>query len=322
MLLVAEFVLVPVYLSLAGKPDRELSLLGMYGEPGTTVDDVRINSQGFTGDVLESARSDPDAVRILILGGSAIFLHSVTERLKEELAPLTSAPLEIQGGALPTHTTRSSLIKYRQRYREYDFDFVIIYHAINDLWMNNVDPQNFRADYSHRDPWYRRNALLNNSLIARWIYNEVIWQKPRHPTGAAGDAALPVFAANIRELVELVREDGAKPVLMSFAWNIPDDYTYELFQGRKLGYRAGADYESWPVELWGEPASIRVGMLANNAKLREIAADTGIDFIEQDAVLSPDISLFGDVCHLNERGSTSLTANIVDYFKRQQLLPD
>ena len=49
---------------------------------------------------------------------------------------------------------------------------MLIYHGINDLFVNHVDNKYFKNDYSHMLPWYKSNLLLNNSLVARLIYNK------------------------------------------------------------------------------------------------------------------------------------------------------
>ena len=129
----------------------------------------------------------------------------MTERLIESLSKATSARLEIQGGALRTHSTRSSLIKYKEHFYRYFFDYVLIYHAINDLWMNNVALENFKADYSHYDPWNKRNAVLNHSLIARYIYNRFLWNAPKYLENGSQFSSYQTFEQNIRELILIKR---------------------------------------------------------------------------------------------------------------------
>jgi hypothetical protein len=96
--LFSEYVFAPVLLSIFGQPSRSLTLLSVAATPNVLVDDTMTNSQGFTGDVL-SDQKPPHTKRILTLGGSAMFNRRMTERLIDSLKPITSTPLEVQGGA-------------------------------------------------------------------------------------------------------------------------------------------------------------------------------------------------------------------------------
>ena len=176
-LLFVEFVFAPILLQFMDRPGRSLTLLGVVAWPDIVVDDVRINSQGFTGHILSESKP-PETTRILTLGGSAMFNRRMTERLIESLSQATPTSIEIQGGAFRTHNTRSSLIKYQEHFYNYAFDYVLIYHGINDLWANHVALQEFRDDYSHLDATYTRNAVLNNSVIARYFYNALVFAPP------------------------------------------------------------------------------------------------------------------------------------------------
>jgi hypothetical protein len=106
-LVLFEIFLAPLLLAILGMPNRELTLLQFTARPNTQVADVKINSQGFTGVVLTKPKP-PKTIRILTLGGSAMFDRRMTERLTNSLANATSTHLEVVGGALRSHTTRDS----------------------------------------------------------------------------------------------------------------------------------------------------------------------------------------------------------------------
>lgn len=135
---------------------RNTFLMGFAATPNVFVDDTPINSMGFTGDVVDVAKPR-STLRILTLGGSAMFNRRMAERLKARLSKASSDPIEVIRAALRTHTTAASILKYRLL-AEYRPDLVLISHGINDLWANHVTDRDFRADYSHLNPWYKRNA--------------------------------------------------------------------------------------------------------------------------------------------------------------------
>jgi hypothetical protein len=125
---------------------------------------------------------------------------------------------------------------------------------------------------------------------------------------------------NIRELVKLVREDGAIPILLTQAFNIPPNYSKDAFYKNALGYNNPTNYNRNPVELWGEVAYVAEGIRKNNETIRRIASEENAMLIDQDAMLSHDITNFGDVVHLSEEGTDRFVKYVTDLFVRQQLL--
>ena len=322
-LLLGEYIVAPVLLKLLNRPSRELQLLGLCGLPNTQVDDTPINSQGFTGHVLQPSKPTQNTIRILTLGGSAMFDHRMTERLIENLAKATSAKLEIQGGALRSHSTRSSLIKYKEHFYRYSFDYVLIYHAINDLLMNHVALENFKADYSHFSPWYKRNTVLKHSLIARYIYNRIFWKSPKRVENGSQFSSYQTFEQNIRELIRLIKRDDSTPLLMTFAWHIPDNYTETKFNQGKLGYNNPTNYDKCPVELWGSVDYVKEGLMRHNAIIKKIAREEQVMLIDIEGMdtFRNNPQNFGDVCHLSEDGTEIFIKIITDFFQLYNLLP-
>ncbi len=253
ILLIFEFMVLPWYFRLP----RDLALMGFAASPNITVDDTFINSIGFTGDVIRNGKT-PGTIRILTLGGSVIFNRRMTARMKVGFEAVSGRPVEIMGGALRTHTSMSSLIKYKTL-SKYKFDYALIYHGINDLFVNNVDRKYFKSDYSHLLPWYKRNFLLDHSLFARIIYNNFIWGKRIfgmekiwyiYP-GTDRENIMEFISEellrnNILSLVKKMEDDNVVPVLMTFAWNIPDNYSQESFVSGTVGF-APTTYGRYPV---------------------------------------------------------------------------
>jgi hypothetical protein len=327
VLLAIEIIIIPLRFKLP----RDMALMGFAATPGMTVDDNVINSMGFTGDVV-SYKKDSEKIRILTLGGSSMFNRRMTEKLKSSLNNVSSRPVEILGAALRTHTSMSSLIKYRSL-SEYKFDYVLIYHGINDLFVNHVDNEHFRADYSHMLPWYRRNILLDNSLIARVVYNNFIWGKrifgmqkvwyiypSEESENAMNYISERLFKRNLTALVEEIQQNRGTPVLMTFAWNIPENYDLESFRAGTVGYNNPEKYDQYPVELWGSSGFVREGLKRHNNILREITKHSNILMIDQEKDLGNNLRWFGDICHLSEEGTDRFIHNITDYFIQHGLI--
>ena len=317
---------------------RSIQLTGFHAQPNAMIDDAATNALGFTGDV--PAQTKPgDSIRILTLGASALFNRRMTERLAASLSRAVGTSnqarqplrIEVLGAALRSHTSASSLIKYRAL-RKYDFDLVLIYHGINDLLANNIAAQDYRSDYRHLDPWYRRGPVLDHSLLARRLYNAVnALQYPStirisgsypaaNTENGADFAAAADFEHNLRLLTTEIRADGAEPLLMSFAYNIPEDYSRDGFEQGLLGYVNPTRYDACPIELWGSPGYVRQGLDLHNQAIRRIVDDLQPHFIDQKRLLGEDLVLFGDICHLNEAGTDRFIANIRDYLVENDLL--
>jgi hypothetical protein len=315
-ILVAEFILLPL---VEGMP-RSSMLMGFCANGRTTkmVDDTPINEMGFTGDVLKKKKA-PGTIRILTLGGSSMFNRRMTERLKVKLQAATPVPIEVLGAALREHTSQSSVYKY-ELLSPYNFDYVLLYDGINDLWANHVSEKDFREDYSQLNAFYNHNFPLSHSIIARVIYRRFIYHAPRRVLGGAGFRSIKVLERNIQTLVDRMRKDGAVPILMTFAWHIPDNYTLKAFREHTLGYNNPDRYEEWPVEGWGTVAHVKEGLRRTNESINSLAAREGILLIDQEALMRSKSQLYTDVCHFSDEGTDVFIDNIVNYFKAKRLL--
>ncbi len=316
---VAEFVIFPVHLRSAGLPSRTINLMGFHAEPKRYIHDTWVNAMGFTGAVPEKSKV-AGTVRVLTLGGSVFFNRRFTERLTQALAGVSDVKVEVVGAALQTHTTRSSLLKYRKVFRDLDFDVVLIYHGVNDLWMHHVADSDFRADYSHYDPWYRRNILLDNSILCRLLYNAVLWRPPAKHVNGATAAGFRMFEHYMGDLVRECKDAGAEPVLISFAWYIPETYTLEAFKRGELDYSHPGAYMTSPVELWGGVDYVEAGIHRHNAITASIAESEHVPHLDQAKAMPRSGRYFDDPVHLSDEGVQVFVAAIAEFCRARKLL--
>jgi hypothetical protein len=130
----------------------------------------------------------------------------------------------------------------------------------------------------------------------------------------SGFSSERVFSRNIEELIERVRADGGTPVLMTFAWNIPDNYTRLGCLRFRVGYNNPDRNNRTAIELWGPRNYIVEGLRRHNAVVRRLAKEYNVDLIDQEALLGNDLHWFGDVCHLSDEGTDEFIRNIKLYF--------
>jgi hypothetical protein len=320
----AEFWLLPKQ---QGLP-RESLLNGFVAVPGTDIDGQRINALGFTGGV-PSKEKQPDSLRVLLLGSSTLFNRHLGERLQQALQQRTTRRVEVLDAGLRSHTSRADLLKW-DLLADYQWDVVVVYNGINDLWANHVQAADFYADYRHLDPWYRRTPWLDNSLLLRQAYNggwhllhalnrasgarlfpDYQFVFPKKPyVNAAAFASLNSYRDNVGTLLERVRAQGAKPVLLTFAWHIPASYSRQAFIDHALDYQNPERYDERDVFNWGPPDYVREALSRQNDIVRILGAQQDVLLLDIDAEMSHHGEWFGDVCHFSEAGVDVFTARL------------
>lgn len=320
-----EFLCGLVFVGQLGTGNRDLKLLGWRAKPNSTMEGVRLNSEGFTGAVLPVRREDPEEIRILCLGGSVMFYRSMAEEIRKALQPLTERKVSVVSVGLPLHTTRSSCIKYDRYFHRHKFDYVLIYHAINDLFANHHRPEDFRSDYSHLNAWYHRGWLVDHSIAARVIYNRVMWGRPTMPNNGiklnqSKFAGVASFEANMKHLVTAARRDGADPILMTFATHIADGLTLNALLDGQLGYVATKEHEVNGLRSWGEADYVTEGLRRHNDIIQQIADERDVLLVDQQRSLSAEITNFVDPCHFSPQGQRQFIANLVRLFEEKELL--
>jgi len=319
--IIAEYIILPFFIKQhTGISQRELYLLGFVATPHIIVGDTPINAMGFTGDE-PALKKAPQTIRILTLGSSAFFNRRMTMRLKDSLAHCTNRHIEILGAALRKHTSASSVYKYRAL-AKYQFDYVLIYEGINDLWMNHFVLKDFRSDYSHFNPWYARNFILDNSIIARLSYNMMyaILRKffsPKIVPNGSQFASAYSFRRNMETLIKEIMRHNAVPVLMTQAFYIPNEYTLQKFCLNQLGYNNPDHYDQRPVEAWGDVEYVRAGLKKHNDITRDLAEKCHLRIIDQEKLMGENIFWFGDLCHFSEEGTDRFIQNITDVFRKE-----
>ena len=286
---------------------------------------------------------------VLILAGSVMYDYygAPATHLKEALERRGLTGVRVWNLARPAQTTRDSLIKYRWLAGK-RFDWVIVYHGINELRADNVPEAEFRSDYSHL-AWYAEvNAVAPgppggfSSLLALppfWrealararLYRNppsVRYDEAPSPEAAAHGASIKTaagFGANLESIAALARERGDPLSLATFASWLDPEYSDQVMEAdiaaskqgrpaeRRLHYAHPfyADFAQ-PCRIWGRPENLVKGLAAHNEQTRRVARQTGATLVDAAAAIpgtSADPgSLFIDICHLAPDGVEALTA--------------
>lgn len=282
---------------------------------------------------------------VLILSGSALFKYygGPALQLQRALEAAGYKNVRIWNMAKPAHGTRDSLIKYRWL-KDKRFDWVIVYHGINDLRANNVPKSEFRDDYSHM-AWYSEvNAMIgkpDDDFLAAplfWNYLRLQLHNKRHPSSIQFDQppsqeamqygseirTAEAFRGNLSDIVEISKKRHDWLTLVTYASYLDPKYTLERMkhdQDIKLKKTKGelelsyattsyAD-QAQPCEIWGKPENLVKGLKLHNDATRAVARKKHCGLVDFAAKAPQDGKYFIDICHLSPLGVADLTSAVL-----------
>lgn len=204
---------------------------------------VSHNALGFRGP--ETTWEKPDGrLRVLCLGGSSTYGHGPSSDATTWPAQLESmlraarpgADIEVINAGCRGYSTFESLINLGIRCVDLRPDVVVVYHSINDarcaLYPGVVrDNTHWRAVWPVREESRMRDVLESSYVYLAWRRYLTDWWETRRNLGSyvirdfgkyADDYAQPTgeqgfasFHRNVVSIVELCRDHGAQPVLVT-----------------------------------------------------------------------------------------------------------
>ena len=265
---------------------------------------------------------------VLMLGESVV--HSgwgeVERALVERFAREGHHTVRMSNLAVPGHTSRDSLLKYAAA-PDARFDLVIVYDGINETRANNAPPDVFRDDYGHY-PWYEVvNAMAPYHGTARMALpytltylairmRQTMYRSRYMPAGGIRDEwaefgkdarSAVSFERNLGAILNIASGRGDRVMLMTVATSVPDDYSLQAFQDRRLDY----DLHASPIEMWGRKADVVNTIARHNDVIRRLAARTSdVLFVDQAALMPGGKMYFNDICHLTVVGSLKFVENL------------
>lgn len=257
---------------------------------------------------------------VLLLGGSVLHKRwgAVPQLLRERLSAQLERDVRIFNLADDAQTTHDSRTAYAA-IEHARFEWVLVYHGINEARANNVPPALFRPDYGHY-VWYELVDAMAPYHGRAWLAlpytlryaglrlrqraapeRYVGLNEPREDWLAYGSVlhSTASFRANLEAILETARARGDRVVLATFATYVPDGYSREAFLAGQLDYNG----HRFPVETWGRREHVEAAVAAHNEVVRELAARFDVDFVEIARAMPGTGVLFQDICHFTRRGS-------------------
>ncbi len=294
---------------------------------------VFVSSNGYRGPAFE-VRKPPQVTRIIVLGGSAVFDHGVSDHASAETGSwphllgqrLTEEGLknvEVINAGIPGHSTSDSLGRLYAQLWMYDPDLVLIYHGWNDIkfWKAlEITPE--RPLISHVKPYdptsnpftsYQGfwDKLLSNSQLYLKVRNKYYMLRTNVGLEGAVDGTVEratdyddygarQFHLNMELIVTASRIIGATPVMVTQATLVtPNNSSAD---------RVRINYEYQNLE---HDAIVRAYQSTYDI-IRDIGSRTDTMVIDAASLLNGRSELFNDHVHLRPEGSKVLAAVVAD----------
>lgn len=276
----------------------------------------------WTSGAVDAPSAPDDTLDILLLGGSV--LEQTAPLWEQAVAEHTGKEVRVYNLAVSAHTSRDSRLKY-EYLKGRHFDWVVVYHGINDVRMNYASDEQFKDDYTHCAWYYGMRRRLKEGKVTLSTLASTITDNltdfggptpDRYELGRKLRTPVP-FGNNIRAIVDQAIESDSRVMLMTFAWHLPDDYSRESFKAGQLDY--GTGQFAMPVEDWGEPAQAVRLLEAHNEQVRQLQTDYSGDdrvvTVDQASLLKPNGKRFTDVCHLTPEGCVEFVTGTLPVFE-------
>lgn len=278
----------------------------------------------------------PETMNVLLLGGSVLNGVGQDNKLQDALGP----GWRVYNVAQNAHSSLDSLTKYQWlTARGYRFDYVIFYHAINEVRANNAPPDVFRADYSHylfyrlvhavfgqKHPVHR--AALHSALVfrvdrlmtqlretrtlGRRFVNIAYPREDWIDYGGEIRSALS-FEANLLGIAAIARQTGAAFIVGEFVY----DPRLDDFVQRKPGAPSRNEMIAYTKE-WGLPEHVQKGIATHNDVILRHAGEFHV--VPFGTMRRPEY--FIDPCHFTPEAEAEFVRRWATAIRKVEENPD
>jgi hypothetical protein len=276
-----------------------------------------VNEKGYRGRDFPAAKPD-GVIRIIVYGGSAAFDINLPEgrdwphRVEAILRESGYPQVEVINAGIPGHASFDAFGRLFSEGHTFSPDYVISYNEWNDIkYFRSNQPllrefkpfcqvRNLRLDY--RGP-VDRFLCERSQLYAHLRMRYYDWRLRVGPQGAApqgehsselSGAAIRQYALNQRMFVDVAREIGAVPILMTEGRLATRD--------SPEGQRARIEYDYVKLD---HQTLVRAYDRMEEV-IRGISSEKGVELIDVSGALNGRDEYFSDVVHLSPEGSEVL----------------
>lgn len=266
---------------------------------------------------------------IFCLGGSTTELKDKSGRdwpslVEEKISSdSTSKNINVYNCGKQWYSTQHILTNYIQNLKHLQPDAIIVMENINDF-LHNADFSTFsngefREDYGHFLGPYRNiikyhgvTEYLISALKNLWYYKEPQTVKADFFPG------LVSFERNLKTLIQLAKADSTLVILMTqpniYKEKMSDE---ELEKLAMLKWEAVGNGKQWNYE------TAYKGLNIYNDKIRQIAVEEGVEFIDLDKVVPKSLDYFHDDVHYESKAydviANHISLQLQDILKKHHL---
>jgi len=232
-------------------PQKEQKMTDMYWKGHWGNPNRYINQHGYRGKLFDIEKN-PDTIRVMVYGGSAVFDLALPEekdwphRIEQYLHQKGLNQVEVINAGIPGHASFDSLGRLFSEGHLLKPDYVVLYNSWNDIKRFHSDKfllRELKPHASKSNPLlYAQNSfdqfLITHSFLYIFLrHNYLTWKLKVGPEGAAGERpdryelnqmALDQFQLNIELFIDCARNIAAEPVIMT--------------QGRLIGFHNEQDH--------------------------------------------------------------------------------
>ncbi len=246
-----------------------------------------------------------DGTNVLLLGGSV--LHNAFDTLREEGAKADAA-ITFHNAAYIAHTSLDSLYKCDYLSKNgYTFDYIIFYHGINDVRLNNIPPEYFKKDYSH----YFHYKLHSHIFDENWTVYDLVAVSTLGYN--AYQLFYKVYSLTTFKKKSFIPYDIPASNLVKYGKTIKTEATFKrnlsgIIERSKASnavlivplFATQKDFARTELtRIWGEPENVLKAVSTHNGAIRRLQPNFVL--IETE-VIGADKNYFEDICHFTPQG--------------------
>lgn len=281
--------------------------------------DVQVNSRGFRGPEISTAKDDLTQ-RIAVLGGSSVFGYLVGEgkdscRLLENQFNrfLSKSPnsdfgsVDVWNAGVPGYNLTQSRLRFEADIAPLQPDFVLLYLGWNDIPLLLSDNPN-SLDRTPPAPSMTKRALSHSVLYGFLRYRVFPPDTPKFAPPATSrnqvtERGGEAFRDEIEKMLDSITAAGARPVL---ATQVMASGSASLELDDYLG--------SSPEQV---AANRKIGKWLTNC-VREVASERNVLLIDCANEIEANTETLGDAIHLSEQGHKLVAESWLSGFSKSR----
>lgn len=283
---------------------------------GTIGDDIviNINEKGYRGRIFQVIKPK-QTTRIMFYGGSAVFDASGGDwphRTETELRERGFSEVEVINAGIPGHATYDSLGRFFSEGHTFAPDYVVLYNTWNDIKYFRFEEPLLRTQNSSSiliDPRLSYHGSIDRILCGNskiYLLLRDMRLALRHRLGPEGvkprgefrseinELALRQFRLNVQMFVDVVRNVGSVPILMTQARLVASENTN--IQKKRIGYHYVLLTHDALCEAFDKTDEI----------IKDVAKKKGVFLIDASKQITGKDYAFEDHIHLTPQGSKEL----------------